>query len=129
MAQRQYFGIKYPFTYQNDENRFLDLNKTIDDGLLSEILHVILTPKGQRLRMPNFGTNLIKFIFEPNDEQSWDNVKNEVTNSISSFIPNAKLIDINILKEKSDDNRIILYLEYSVTKGSTIENNKVLVEL
>lgn len=123
------FGIKYPFTYQNDNNLFLDLNNTVDDGLLSEILHVVLTPKGQRIRMPNFGTNLIKYIFEQNDEQTWENVKSEIINSVASFIPSAKLNDIRVLKSESDDNRVMLYLEYSVSKGKTVENNKVMIEL
>lgn len=126
---KQYFGVKYPFTYKNEENYYIDLNETIDDGLLSDILHVILTPKGQRIRMPNFGTNLIKFIYEPNDSQTWDNINNEVSNSISTFVPNAKLNNIQIMQNESDDNRISLYLDYSVKKGTENENNKVIVNL
>lgn len=126
---KQYFGVKYPFTYKNEENYYIDLNQTIDDGLLSEILHVILTPKGQRIRMPNFGTNLIKFIYEPNDSQTWDNINNEVSNSISTFVPNAKLNNIQIIQDENDDNRISLYLDYSVKKGTENENNKVIVNL
>lgn len=126
---KQYFGVKYPFTYKNEENYYIDLNESIDDGLLSDILHVILTPKGQRIRMPNFGTNLIKFIYEPNDSQTWDNINNEVSNSISTFVPNAKLNNIQIIQDENDDNRISLYLDYSVKKGTENENNKVIVNL
>ena len=127
--KKQMYGIKYPFTIQNLNNIFMDLNTNPDDKLLSEILHVILTPKGQRIRMPNFGTNLIKYIFEPNDQSSWDNVKNEITNSVSTFVPNAKLVNIDVLQDEADDNRILLKIEYSVSKGNSVENNKVIVEI
>lgn len=126
---KQYFGIKYPFTYENNGNLFIDLNENSDDELLSELLHVILTPKGQRVRMPNFGTNLMKYIYEPNDDQTWDNIKSEITNSISSFVPNAVLNDIRVINDENNDNKLSLYLDYSIKKGTETENNKVLVEL
>lgn len=127
--KKQYYGIKYPFTVENLNGQFLDLNQSLDKKLLSEILHVILTPKGQRVRMPNFGTGLIKYIFEPNDQMSWGNVKDEIINSVSSFVPNAKLVNINILKDENDDNKIALNIEYTVSKGNVVETNNVLVEI
>lgn len=127
--RKQKYGVHYPFTYENDSNYFIDLNNEQEGSIMSEILHVILTPKGQRVRMPNFGTDLIKFIYEPNDEQSWDNVKNEISNSVSLFVPNASLKDIRIIENKDQDNKLSLYIEYSVKKGNETENNKVLVDL
>lgn len=131
---KQNYGIKYPLTCQNDENLFFDLNGNLDEKLLSEILHVILTPKGQRLRKPNFGTNLIKFVFEQNDENTWQSVKEECTNAISLWVPNSKLKNMRLLNSEeadveADDNQILLYLEYTVKKGETEEINKALVTL
>ena len=67
MGKTQKYGIKYPFTLDNEDGFYVDLNKTISDGVKSQLLHLIFTPKGQKLRDPNFGTDLIKFIFEPKD--------------------------------------------------------------
>ena len=64
MALTQKFGIKYPFTLENDDELYMDLNMTREESLKSRLLHVIFTPKGQRLRNPDFGTDLIKYIFE-----------------------------------------------------------------
>ena len=70
--KKQYYGIKFPFTDRNMEGFFVDLNSTIQDKVASEIAHVILTPKGTRLRRPEFGTDLLKYVFEPNDDMSWE---------------------------------------------------------
>ena len=58
MSKIQKYGIKYPFTSDNDEGYLLDLNETLADGVKSQVLHVIFTPKGQKLRDPDFGTDL-----------------------------------------------------------------------
>ena len=78
---KQYYGIKYPFTINNDSGLFIDLNETKDDDILSQILHVIMTRKNTRIKMPDFGTDLIKYIFELNDESTWSNIKSEIIES------------------------------------------------
>ena len=69
MGVKQKYGIKYPFTTYNNEMVFMDLNDTFAEGIKSKVLHVIFTPKGSKLRDPEFGTNLVQFIFS-NDEKS-----------------------------------------------------------
>lgn len=75
MAITQKYGIKYPFTSDNDENIYLDLNQNRLDKITSDVLHVIFTPKGQKIRNPEFGTDLIRYIFEPNDEKTLADIK------------------------------------------------------
>ena len=82
MVIKQYFDIKYPFTNDCIEKYELDLNKSRKEMITSQILHLIFTPKGQRLRLPDYGTDLIRYIFEPNDKSTWENVKNEILNEI-----------------------------------------------
>jgi phage baseplate assembly protein W len=78
MAKQQLFGIKYTFTQDDYQNFFVDANTTEKDKVRSQIMHVIFTPKGQRIRMPEFGTDLIKYIFSPSDSESWESVKNKI---------------------------------------------------
>ena len=78
MAKKQFFGIKYPFQNETEGECFMDLNASFKEKVKSEILHVIFTPKGQRYRNPDFGTDLIKYLFEPNDEEVWSKIKSEI---------------------------------------------------
>lgn len=131
MAQiKQYFDIKFPFTSNNVEGFFIDLNETIGDKVLSEILHVILTQKGTRLRLPDFGTDLIRYIFEMNDEKEWPRVKGEIQECVSKYVPRAIVNEVRVLKdEEGDDHTILLDLDYSVKAGLTEENNRVVLKL
>ena len=42
MGVIQKYGIKYPFTSDNDEKIFMDLNESVTEGVKSNVLHVIL---------------------------------------------------------------------------------------
>ena len=126
---KQYYDIKFPFTSNNENGLFLDLNNDINDRVLSDILHVILTPKRSRIRRPDFGTDLIKFIWEPNDEKLWEDIESEVKKCVSEYVNNVTIDDIIILREENNDNRVILDLTYTVLKGNKKIQNNVKIPL
>lgn len=127
--KKQYYGIKFPFTSNNNEELFIDLNKNRNDKISSQIAHILLTPKGSRIRMPEFGTDLIKSIFSPNDEVSWDDVKEEIIKSVKMYLPEVLITDINIIKDENNDNMIYIGVNYSVTIGDFIEDNKMYIKI
>ena len=132
---KQYYDISYPFAADNADGYFIDLNNNLDSKVASEIAHVILTRKGTRIRKPEFGTNLIKYIFEPNDELTWDAVQNEIKNSVQRYVPNAVINDVRVVtaseNEELDGNDVNIYIDikYGVVKGATIENNRIAIKL
>jgi phage baseplate assembly protein W len=129
MAITQKYGIKYPFTSNNENCLYLDLNETYSDSIKSQVLHVIFTPKGQRLRKPDFGTDLIKYIFNPSDENTFGEIKNEISKQISKYVPEVMFRDITIYNDEESDNGIIVVIEYGVKKGEKTEITKVAVKL
>lgn len=129
MENTQKYGIKYPFTSDNDDGIFLDLNETLADGVKSRVLHVIFTPKGQKLRDPNFGTDLIKFIFSENDSLTFEGVKNEINGQIMKYVPEVIFKDVRIYKSDDEKNGIIVSIEYSVKNGNKQETTTVSVKL
>lgn len=127
--RKQYYGIKFPFTANNLDGFFLDLNEKVEDKVVSEILHVILTPKRSRIRKPDFGTNLAKYIFEPSDELTWESVKEEVISSVSTYVANTTLTNIEVVTPDEEPNSIYLDIRYVVKKGNKEENNRMVVKL
>ncbi len=53
MAKRQFFGIKYPFTTNDYQNFFVDVNMSEKDKIRSQIMHVVFTPKASVLETLN----------------------------------------------------------------------------
>ena len=127
-VKKQYYGIKFPFTMNNNEGIYLDLNNDYHEKVASEIAHVLLTPKGTRIRMPEFGTDLIKYIFEPNDSIMWDDVKDNIKDSVTRYVPNAAIKEIEVIR-KDDDNSLFVDLKFEVKKGRSVENNRMIIKL
>lgn len=124
MVNRQFFGIKYPFQNESEDNYYLDLNQSYEDKMKSELLHIIFTPKGQRYRNPDFGTDVIKYLFEPNDSETWAGIKSEITTQVGKYLPKVVFKDINIYMDEENENRAYADIKYNVIKGSyEIENN------
>lgn len=130
MALAQKYNIVYPFSSKNTDNLFLDINQTYEDGIKSQILHIIFTPKGQKLRDPEFGTDLIKYIFNPSDDNTYSVLKNEIIAQISKYISNVEFGDINVYSDESgDDNSKIVSISYKIHKGNTIIEETVGIKI
>ena len=129
MAVTQKYGIKYPFTTDNDDGTYIDLNKTYGEGIQSQVLHVIFTPKGQKLRDPDFGTDLVKYIFSQSDSSIFGSIKGEISSQIAKYVPEVEFRDISIYNSEGDDNSIVVMVEYGVKQGNKTEVTKVAVKL
>ena len=129
MAKKQYFGIKYPFQNENEKSFYVDLNTTYEDKIKSEILHIIFTPKGQRYRNPDFGTDLVKYLFEPNDEETWANIKSEIKGQISKYLPNVEFNNIDLYSDDETGHHLYASISYSVRKGDYIMNDNIEIKV
>lgn len=127
MAKRkQYYGIKFPFTKDNNDEIFLDVNENFVDKAKSDMFHAVFTPKGQRLRMPDFGTDLIKFIFEENTQTTWDKIRDEISAVTEKYVPSVKVTDVMVYTECDDDHMVFVTIKFTVTNGVSITDEQEL---
>ena len=99
------------------------------DKVRSQIMHVMFTPKGQRIRLPEFGTNLIKYIFTPNDSESWEVVKNEIIDAVERWVPGAMINNVRVVQSNDEKSEIFVRLDYSVKEGNKITDDSVIAQL
>ena len=114
----QHYGIRYPFTLENNDELYMDLNTTKEESLKSRLLHVIFTPKGQRLRNPDFGTDLIKYIHEPADDTTFERLRNDITQQVYKYVPDVIFRDISIYNDDRDENGKIVIIHYAIKRGN-----------
>jgi phage baseplate assembly protein W len=129
MNKKQFYGIKYPFISSDIENYYIDLNSSIKDKIKSLLIHVIFTPKGQRLRDGEFGTNLIQFLYQPNDSQTWDNIKEEVSIAVNRYIKGIQIKDIQVLQSDNVDEDVFVRIDYTIMNGITVENDSLITKI
>ncbi len=129
MAKKQLFGIKFPFQNESENNYFLDLNESYEEKVKGELVHLIFTPKGQRYRNPDFGTNLIKYMFEPNDSETWKGVQDEITSQVKKYLPNISFKNINLYRDEDNGNHLYANIEYSVIKGKFEKKDNITLRI
>lgn len=129
MATKQNYGIKYPFTSENDEGVYLDVNEKYSDMVRSKLLHILFTPKGQRYMDPNFGTDLIKYIFSPKDGSTMSELKDSIRTDVSRYLHNVQFDDVSIYDDDKSVNGIVVVIYYSIIKGNIKESTSVAVKL
>jgi phage baseplate assembly protein W len=95
MADGTTYGIIFPFR-QSTNGKFLVLSEETSDEIRSNLIHLLLTRKGTRYYLPDFGTRLYEYIFEPLDGETFENIKIEIQDSVSKYIPNLTIQNITI---------------------------------
>lgn len=127
--EKQFFNIKYPFINEGEENFFIDANQSYRDRVRSEMLFTLFTPKGSRIRKPEFGSDLVKYIFEQGDSLTLDSVKNECSETIKKWVKNCIINDIQIVKNQEDEHEIYVKIGYSVKEGNSMHSTSVIVQM
>ena len=95
MAQGTTYGINFPFR-DSYEGNYLSLSQTSDEEIRTNLVHLILTRKGTRYYLPDFGTRLYEFIFEPMDGPTFSDIEAEIRESVSEYIPGITITNISI---------------------------------
>jgi len=127
MAKR-YINIRFPF--QDDpEGKFLKLNSDSKQAIKSDLVHLLLTNKGERLYLPDFGANLRKYLFEPNDTTSTNGIKNEISEAVRKFIPNLTITELTTSPVEDNEHAVTVRIDYVVTTGAFQSSDFVTLQL
>ena len=124
----KYLNIQFPFK-DSPDGFFLNLNYTDSKALVSDLMHLLLTNEGERLYMPNFGTNLRKFIFEPNDNKTKGDIKSHLQEVIKRYIPNLVINDVLVEDSELSDHLVTVRLDYTITDDVFEESDFVIIVL
>lgn len=117
------FNIEFPLKDDVTNNYFLKRTNTKLDAVKSDIYYYLLTEKGTRLYYRNFGSDLRKFLFEPNDEITWLDIENDIKVNLPKFVPGTVVNSVILLNEDSEQVN-----EFNNT-NSLPKRNSVLVNL
>ena len=123
MAKTRYINIDFPFK-DSKKGFYLKLNQTDRDAIRADLLHLLLTNKGERLYLPDFGSDLKKFIFEPNDGITHEEIRENLNDTIKKFIPNL-IINSIIFKNNDVEESIVVELTFTVTEDSFTSTDTV----
>lgn len=112
---KKFININYPFK-SSVEGFFLDMTTNSLDAVKADLQYLLLTEKGERFYLPDFGTNLKKFLFDPNDEKNAADIQNELNVTVNKYLPGLTISNVEILSE-DDDKGLILKVSFKINDG------------
>ena len=106
MATR--YGLDFPFR-ESQKGDYVKMTETPEREIRANLIHLLLTRKGTRYYLPDFGTRLYEFIFDQNDMVSFNLIEDEIRESVRKYIPNLDINSINIMSAEDDPDDPILF--------------------
>jgi phage baseplate assembly protein W len=102
MANGVTYGINFPFRDSID-GRYLDLSDSPPEELRTDLIHLLLTRKGTRYFLPDFGTRLYEYIFEPLDGPTFAQIEAEIRDAVQKYIPNLKITSLQVYDASTEE--------------------------
>ena len=98
------YGIDFPFR-DSLEGKFLKMTTTPEREIRANLIHLLLTKKGSRYFLPDFGTRLYQYIFDQNDVVTFDLIQEEIRDVVKKYIPNLEINSIDVMSAEDDPNQ------------------------
>lgn len=117
--RKKTIGVSFPFV-ESDEGDYLKLTKTASEEVKSNFVHLLMTTKGQRYFLPQFGTNLRQYLFDQQSPELDSDISKEIYDVTEEFLPNIKIKKINIKHYDNIDEqyKITITIDYRVISGN-----------
>lgn len=95
------YGIDYPFRDSAIGN-YVKLTSSPEREVRADLIHLLLTRKGSRYFLPDFGTRLYEYIFDMNDVVSHSHIEDEIREGVRKYIPNLDINSIQVMSAEND---------------------------
>ena len=99
------YGIDFPFR-DSLKGDYFGMTETPEREIRANLIHLILTRKGSRYYLPDFGTRLYEYIFEQNDLVTFNHIDDEIRTSVKKYIPNLDINSIEVISAEDDPNEV-----------------------
>ena len=96
------YGVDFPFR-DSLVGDYVRMTETPEQEVRADLIHLLLTRKGSRYFLPDFGTRLYQYIFEQNDSITFGHIEQEIRDSVKKYIPNLDITSIKITDAELDE--------------------------
>jgi uncharacterized protein len=89
------------------------LKKVDDEAVAASIANILQTSNYERLFNPAFGCNLKKYLFEPIDDITTNNIREEIIRTITNFETRVELLD-TVVQPEYDENGYTITIKFFI---------------
>lgn len=91
------------------------------DSITQSIKTILSTTPGERLFLPEFGSNLKEYVFEPLDFSTTELIIGEIEIALERWEDRITVVDITV-EEEPDENVLKISIDYSISATGAVDN-------
>ena len=112
-------GVGLPFNAPGVFNSIYSTREQIKFN----VINLVLTSKGERIENPNFGTTLRSQLFGQMTEDTLNNVREDIINSVGVYVPEVSIQNIELLIEPNESfNTLLVKIAYVILISGETDN-------
>ena len=105
----------------------IDIDGSIADAVYEEdidqaIWIILGTNPGERVMRPDFGAGLNKFVFEPINSTTIEQLRSRVEESLIAWEPRIDVKEVTVQPDRAERNRLLIDVQYRVRATNTVRN-------
>jgi len=98
---KSFYGFNYPIS-NTDGGKFLKKSSGLE-LIISNLNQLLTTNRGERVMLPNFGTNLKNYLMEPLDQLLLSQIRQEILESVEAYATNVEVNKIQVFPSDNID--------------------------
>ena len=99
------YGIDFPFI-ESLTGDYLKMSTSPEKEVRANLIHLILTKKGSRYYLPDFGTRIYEYIFDQNDMVTFNLIEEEIREGCKKYLPNLDINSIKVISSEDDSDPV-----------------------
>jgi len=125
------YNIKFPLNDDVSTNTYFQMSSASKDAFSSDLILLLLTQKGERYYEPDYGTDLLRFIFEPNDNLTAADVEQDIKRIVSLYIPALTIENVTFNKLVDDEgnpmseNQLNVNIKFTYSEDAFTESGQL----
>jgi phage baseplate assembly protein W len=92
-----------------------------EQAIKQSLRSIVLTSYGERFFQPNIGSDIKKFLFEPNDVVLAENVKFATENAIRFHEPRVNILGVEV-NSFAEEDRLSVNIVFSIINSINVQN-------
>jgi len=112
-SNKDILGTGWSFPIQIDGRGGISLSAH-EEGIAESILIILSTAKGERRMRPNFGCDVHKLVFAPNNANTWGLAAHYVEDALGWWEPRIEVMEIDPHPDPEDSSHLLIDIRYRV---------------
>lgn len=100
-----------------------------DDSVRDSIRVILQTERRERLRLPDFGAGLGRYLFEPNTVATRHRLQDSIAKELAAWEPRVAVDAIDVQEDPADAHAAVVTIEYRLVATQAVRRMTLGVQL